>query len=111
MAAKPGQKTFHAEVEESLHTALERWRSAHKDPSQKQCIIAGVELFLALPEPVQSILMICPRDSRAFEVAATFASEAVLSLPCSTGAARDEAVAGQRQTSRQHTPGKKHRSS
>lgn len=80
MAAKPGQKTFHAEVDPALHEALEKWRSKHKDPPQKQCIVASVELFLALPEPVQALLMICDRNSPYFASAARIAANALLSV-------------------------------
>jgi len=85
MAAKPGQKTFHAEVDEALHAELSDWIALHGDPSMKQCIVTGVSLFLAMPEPIQALLMICPHDSPFWEAAAHMVEQTLMAQ----GLARD----------------------
>lgn len=59
-------KELEGDIPTKLHIELTDWISTHKDVKIRQCMQAMVELFLSIPEEIQAILLVCPRESKIF---------------------------------------------
>jgi hypothetical protein len=66
MARPENQKNLNVDIPATLHQELVDWVSAHKNVKLRQSVQAMVELWLSLPEAIQAVLLVLPRESVIF---------------------------------------------
>jgi hypothetical protein len=67
MSRPEGEKNLQGDIPRTLHGELVKWTVAHKKTPLRQCLQAMAELWIALPEPIKSVTLLCDRESPIFE--------------------------------------------
>ena len=80
MSRPENKKNISGDIPEQLHADLIEWIEAHKNQKIAPCLQTMVELWLALSERVQGLLLLTNRDSRLFGKAAEEVNEGITSI-------------------------------
>ena len=66
MPRSPNERNLSADISSDLFNQVEDFLESHNKVTKRQFITAIVQLFLALPEQSQAMLLFCPPDSKNF---------------------------------------------